>query len=266
MMDATAIAFCRDNKLPIVVFDMSARRAARDPRGRARRHDHHDDPAGRPQPERGRPHACARRAPAARYAGRRDRRDPSRSHRKDGQSRRARAVAVHDRAHGSGHAGPRRKLKVDYYGIPVPLQQLAGVPGARGPPADRQAPRPGLARADREGDPRQRPRRLAVQRRCRHPSELPGAHRRAPQGVREDRQAPRRGRPHRRPQPPPRRPQAPRGSREGQRDLRRRARTSREGDGEDHPRPRGADRHGVRAARSRNCSRSEPRPVRSSCT
>ena len=29
VMDATAIAFCRDNKLPIVVFDMSARHALR---------------------------------------------------------------------------------------------------------------------------------------------------------------------------------------------------------------------------------------------
>jgi len=29
VMDATAIAFCRDNKLPIVVFDMSANGALR---------------------------------------------------------------------------------------------------------------------------------------------------------------------------------------------------------------------------------------------
>ena len=43
VMDATAIAFCRDNKLPIVVFDMSAPgSAASDPRGRAGRHDHPD--------------------------------------------------------------------------------------------------------------------------------------------------------------------------------------------------------------------------------
>ena len=29
VMDATAIAFCRDNKIPIVVFDMSAENALR---------------------------------------------------------------------------------------------------------------------------------------------------------------------------------------------------------------------------------------------
>ena len=29
VMDATAIAFCRDNKIPIVVFDMSAAGALR---------------------------------------------------------------------------------------------------------------------------------------------------------------------------------------------------------------------------------------------
>ena len=29
VMDATAIAFCRDNRLPIVVFDMSAKNALR---------------------------------------------------------------------------------------------------------------------------------------------------------------------------------------------------------------------------------------------
>ena len=39
VMDATAIAFCRDNEIPIVVFDMSiARIAAGDPARRARRH------------------------------------------------------------------------------------------------------------------------------------------------------------------------------------------------------------------------------------
>ena len=37
VMDATAIAFCRDNKIPIVVFDMSTPgQPARHPRGRAR--------------------------------------------------------------------------------------------------------------------------------------------------------------------------------------------------------------------------------------
>ena len=41
VMDATAIAFCRDNKIPIVVFDMSKPGAlARHPRRRPRRHDH----------------------------------------------------------------------------------------------------------------------------------------------------------------------------------------------------------------------------------
>ena len=34
VMDATAIAFCRDNKIPIVVFDMSPRARCAHPRGR----------------------------------------------------------------------------------------------------------------------------------------------------------------------------------------------------------------------------------------
>ena len=43
VMDATAIAFCRDNKIPIVVFDMSQPGSLRDIlEGEQGRHDHHD--------------------------------------------------------------------------------------------------------------------------------------------------------------------------------------------------------------------------------
>ena len=97
----------------------------------------------------------------------------------------------------TGRAAPAlvERLLVDYYGAPVPLQQLASiqVPEARTlvvKPHDR-----GRAGADREGDPRQRPRRVAQQRRRRDPPQLPPAHRGAPPRVREGRQAHGGGRP-----------------------------------------------------------------------
>jgi ribosome recycling factor len=117
----------------------------------------------------------------------------------------------------TGRAAPAlvERLLVDYYGAPVPLQQLASVqvPEARMlmiKPHDRNA-----LGAVEKGDPRQRSRCVAQQRRRGHPTQLPAAHRGAPQGVRQGRQAHGRGRTRRGPQHPSRRPQAPRGGREG---------------------------------------------------
>ena len=56
VMDATAIAFCRDNKIPIVVFDMSTPGSLRAIlEGEQRRHDRHAESrrAGRSAPTAG---------------------------------------------------------------------------------------------------------------------------------------------------------------------------------------------------------------------
>ena len=75
------------------------------------------------------------------------------------------------------------KLKVDYYGTEVPLQQLAGfsVPEPRA--ARRPALRQGRDDGDREGDPAQRSRHQPEQRRHGHPARVPAAHRGAAQGA-----------------------------------------------------------------------------------
>ena len=82
----------------------------------------------------------------------------------------------------TGRASPAlvEKLRVDYYGSEVPLQQLAGLLGARGARARDRALRQGCAEGDREGDPGERPRREPEQRRRRtsaspFPSSRPSA-------------------------------------------------------------------------------------------
>ena len=189
VMDSTAIAFCRDNKMPIVVFDMSS-------------------------PVRcGRSWTASTSAPSFvtsdgdGYAGRVTEETFLEAIEK--MEKAVEHVQSQFTTVRTGRATPAlvEKLKVDYYGSTVPLQQLAAfqVPEAR--QLIVQAARPRLTRRDREGDPRQRPRRVAVERRCRDPSQLPPAHRRAPQGVRQDREAHGRGRTNCRPQPAPRCPQ-----------------------------------------------------------
>jgi ribosome recycling factor len=102
-----------------------------------------------------------------------DRRDPARGHREDGEGGRARPGSVHDRPHRAGEPALVEKLLVEYYGSPVPLQQLAGfqVPEARQlivKPHDRTT-----LGADRDGDPRERPRHQPDERRRRHPAQRP---------------------------------------------------------------------------------------------
>ena len=79
----------------------------------------------------------------------------------------------------TGRATPSlvERITIEYYGAPVPLQQLASisVPEARQlliKPHDR-----GTLEADREGDPRQRSRRGAQQRRHLDPALAAAAHR-----------------------------------------------------------------------------------------
>ena len=205
VMDATAITFCRDNNMPIVVFDMSApgalqailrgERVGTIIQGSTRMRDHACPPVG-----------TLVRVIEETLLEAIDKMEKAVEH-----------VQIQFTTVRTGRAAPAlvEKLMVEYYGSMVPLQQLAGfqVPEARQlivKPHDRAS-----LGGHREGDPRQRPRRQPVQRRRRHPPQLPAAHRGAPQGVREGRQAHGGGRPGRRPQHPPRCPQAPRGRREG---------------------------------------------------
>ena len=123
-----------------------------------------------------------------------------------------RAVAVPDRAHRARRAGARRELNVEYYGAPVPLQQLAGiqVPEARQllvRPHDRGS-LGAIEKAIRDSDLGVNPSNDGIV----DPPVVPAAHRGAAQGVRQGRQAHGRGRPGRRAQRAPRRPQAPRGA------------------------------------------------------
>ena len=69
----------------------------------------------------------------------------------------------------TGRATPAlvEKLRVDYYGTEVPLQQLAGFSRARAARARDLALRQGRDQGDREGDPGERPRRQPVERRRR---------------------------------------------------------------------------------------------------
>jgi hypothetical protein len=95
---------------------------------------------------------------------------------------------VHDRPH--RHEPRRRWSRSCRSSTTAPRAAAAArrVPGARGPPAHREAARSHHARGHREGHPRQRPGCQPGQRRRGHPDQLPGAHRAAPQGVREGRQ------------------------------------------------------------------------------
>ncbi|MEZ5295866.1 MAG: ribosome recycling factor [Ilumatobacteraceae bacterium] len=75
----------------------------------------------------------------------------------------------------TGRAAPAlvERLTVEYYGAPVPLQQLAAIQVPEARMLLVTAARSRSARRDREGDPRQRSRCGPEQRRCGHPTELP---------------------------------------------------------------------------------------------
>ena len=109
----------------------------------------------------------------------------------------------------TGRATPSlvERITIDYYGAQVPLQQVVVDLGSRGPPIADQAARSRFARRHRKGHPRQRPRRVAQQRRHLDPPVAAAADRGASPGVREGGQDHGRGRPHRPPQRPARRPQ-----------------------------------------------------------
>ena len=129
-MDATAIAFCRDNKIPIVVFDMSdARQPARHPRGREGRHHR---PLTRPAPGRG-TMPGGDPATAAGYAG------------AVIEETLLEAIDKMDKAVGhvqsqfqtvrTGRAAPAlvEKLTIEYYGAPGAAAAARRHPGARRP-------------------------------------------------------------------------------------------------------------------------------------
>ena len=186
VMDATAIAFCRDNNIPIVVFDMSAARLA------------------------------------ARASSRADRWGPSSTTTDplvtldgvidetlleaiDKMNKAVVHVQTQFQTVRTGRAAPAlvERLTVDYYGTQVPVQQLASiqVPEARQllvRPHDRAT----LAR-HRAGDHRLRPGRGAEQRRRGDPPLLPRPHRGATERVREGGEEYGRGRQGGRPQHPP---------------------------------------------------------------
>ena len=77
----------------------------------------------------------------------------------------------------TGRASPIfvEKLRVDYYGSEVPLQQLAGFSRPRAPPARHLALRQGFDQGHREGHPGVRPRHHPEQRRRRDPAGLPAS-------------------------------------------------------------------------------------------
>ena len=238
VMDATAIAFCRDNDIPIVVFDMSRPGSLRDIVERSR-------PWG-PSSTTTDPLVTLDRVIDETLLETIDKMDKAVVH-----------VQSQFQTVRTGRATPAlvERLTVDYYGTQVPVQQLAIDPGARGAPAADPAPRPRHAHRDRAGDHRLRPRRGAEQRRHRDPPLVPRPHRGATQGVREGRQDtwPR----------TPRSPCATSGvtpastsrQREEGRDLGRRPRAGREGAGEDHPRAHRARSTPRSAAKKPSCSR-----------
>ena len=217
VMDSTAITFCMDNELPIVVFDLLGQGNIRSiVDGQAIGTLVHRDgcePGDRRTRSLDQEHPMTDDDMIAMVLD-------------DARDKMGKAVA-HARAEfaavRTGRAAPAlvEKLPVDYYGTEVPLQQLAGftVPEARLlviSPYDK-----GVDGRHREGDPAVRPRPQPEQRRPGHPPHLPAAHRGAAQGAREGGQGHGRGGPGRAPQRPPRRPPRARGAREGRRHLRR---------------------------------------------
>ena len=106
-----------------------------------------------------------------------------------GCARRSRTSRTEFSAVRTGRATPAlvEKLKVDYYGSEVPLQQLAGFGGARAAGARDLALRQGRDRRDREGDPAERPRGQPANDGQVIRLDVPRAHRGAPQGAREGR-------------------------------------------------------------------------------
>ena len=191
VMDATAIAFCRDNEIPIVVFDMSSPGFAA---AAILLGEHVGTIVRDALTEDG-------------YAGRVT--EEALLEAIEKMEKAVEHVQSLFATVRTGRAAPAlvEKLNVDYYGSPVPLQQLAAiqVPEARQllvRPHDRNS-----LGADRKGDPRQRPRRVALQRRRRDPTQLSPAHRGAPPRVCEGCETHGRGRPYRGPQRAPRRPQ-----------------------------------------------------------
>ena len=190
VMDSTAITFCMDNELPIVVFDLldaGQHPAVLDGRARSVRWSGDVD--------------AIRHRRSTRW---RDVIDETLLDAIDKMDKAVEHVAGAVRRP-SAPAGPRRRSSrsctVDYYGSEVPLQQLAGfqVPEARharGHARTTRASMGAIEKAIRDCDLGRQP----DQRRRRHPPQLPAAHRGAPQGVREGRQAHGRGRPGRRAQ------------------------------------------------------------------
>ena len=202
VMDATAIAFCRDNKIPIVVFDMSKPGSLRAivEGGRVGTIVHDAVSACDAAPN------CSTGLPAnahvlsalslkhGGYAGLGDRRHPARNDRQDEQGGESRPVAVPDGAHWQGGTPAiAERLTVDYFGAQVAVQQLASIQVPEARQLLIRTPRSQHAEQHRTGHHRLRPRCRPEQRRRLHSSVVSTADRGTPQGVRQSRQAHGRG-------------------------------------------------------------------------
>ena len=194
VMDATAIAFCRDNKIPIVVFDMSKPGALRDiiAGGHVGTiiHDPVDSPAARCAPARP-VHVLEHDGVVT--LGRVI--DETLLETIDKMDKAVAHVQSQFQTVRTGRAAPAlvERLTVDYYGTQVPIVQLATiqVPEARQllvRPHDRNT-LAAIEKAIRDSDLGVAPGNDGSTIRL----SFPPLDRGAPQGVRQDRQAPRRG-------------------------------------------------------------------------
>ena len=190
VMDATAIAFCRDNGIPIVVFDMSTPGSLRAIRGEGR---HASGPSSSGTTDRRSVTLVGVIEETLLEAI--DKMDKAVAH-VQSQFQTVRT--------GPGRSGPGREASPSILRHPGAAAAAGLDPGARGPSAARHV-RTTAARWARSR------RRSATPTSASTPSNdgsvirlvVPAAHRGAPQGVRQGRQAHGRGRPGRRAQPAP---------------------------------------------------------------
>ena len=196
-MDSTALSLCMENELPIVVFDVASPNGIVDAARGAEIGTRVgvDGVGARPgrriaqtmHVRHGAGHAMRYDEPVWR-----SRHAMIDGVLNDAEHRMQSAVTALDRDLDTVRTGRARPalvetLKVEYYGTPTPLNQMAAI----------NAPEPRLitiqpwdkapARHHRKGDPEVGPRPDAHERRQHHPPRRPAAHRGSPQGTREDR-------------------------------------------------------------------------------
>ena len=152
VMDSTAISLCRDNNLPILVFNMTKpgnirRVVLGEPLGTLVLDERRDPRMG---PGRSNHVAANRRSEA---------RDMVNDIIKSLQGDIDKAIEAFRRELGKVRTGRANLsildgVRVDYYGTPTPLNQVASVDGRRRAPHHRQALGALADPRDREGDPR----------------------------------------------------------------------------------------------------------------